>query len=205
MNTLNSDRLKSDYLSPPTPSPIMPPSTAMPPQSGLISNMVRGDTGMTTPGYPSHGEGTRPPGGGLTGEGMFPVPKPIKGTGEVPSPVKGVEPRGVVSDIAGGMNAPPGLPFEAPTWQAPGKTIPGMPARGTGLIGGMVGGNMPNPTPIAPAPIAPTPITPTPVAPAPTVAPKAKKKKAAAETDPYERWKQLGRPGGSFEGWQGGG
>lgn len=62
--------------------------------------------------------------------------------------------------------------------------------------GGIISSALATPTPAAPITAAPAPT----IA-APRTTPKRSKPKAA-ETNPYERWKQLGRPGGNFEAWK---
>lgn len=100
---------------------------------------------------------------------------------------------GLISNLTGtpGIGVVPGV-----------QGIGTAPRKGAGIVGGMAGGNMPAPmtpytptTPTVAAPVAGTPASTmggTPV----------KKAKGTAETDPYERWKQLGRPGGNFDAWK---
>lgn len=140
-----------------------------------------------------------PAAGNVFGAGRLrePEPTPFAPTMPLPPP-----PAGLVSDIVAGpaLAAPsPIKPIVAENpmmseseWRD--KYRQDMEARNkapSGII-----------TQAVETPVTPAPITAPIAAPAPAPRQKRQKPKAGGESDPYETWKQLGKPGGSFENWK---
>lgn len=185
------------------------PSTA--PIVSSITNPPRTPIASPGRGIPTPGRGTEPvvpPFNPI--ETPYPAPTPPSVPTRVGGPIRS---SGIVTTIAGGADSDKdgSVPTGVPTWMQGSSTY--KPAVGSGGVKVVPPSERPDelPTPkldpskivsdiVATPPVAPTPapIAPAPVAPAPS----PKRTKAPAETDPYERWKQLGRPGGSFEDWK---
>ncbi len=203
----------------PPPAPVVPPiaspTTKVEGPSGVVSSIIGGGTVPKSETLVSPG----PVSGILGGGGGSSVPaqpiKPVEGmtggnmaqaTGTVATPSWQQLPgsQGIVSETLKPLGVEGGGPKEMSQeeWkdkyrqEADKRQLTGPVSESINKTPAAIPGV--TPTPVTPAPTTPTPaITPTAPVPTPTAP-----QKRAVETDPYERWKQLGRPGGSFDAWK---